>query len=170
VLGNGVTPSAADVAVYADLHSSVPGLGKAKTAMMLRNRFLGKLPKPGLVKKYVSQSHSVSKMDNLSGLPDELLVRILSSNIHCLYLWIFSTRICHYIELLSLKASFFMGVKGENIKPEDIKMWVEIAVYRYLRKLDVSYSSVKRKHGSQQLVYLQNACDLENLNQYMPFH
>ncbi|KAG5375345.1 hypothetical protein IGI04_039941, partial [Brassica rapa subsp. trilocularis] len=48
VLGNGVTPSAADVAVYADLHSSVPGLGKAKTTMMLRNRFLGKLPKPGL--------------------------------------------------------------------------------------------------------------------------
>ncbi|KAG2269821.1 hypothetical protein Bca4012_071950 [Brassica carinata] len=46
VLGNGLTPSAADVAVYADLHSSVPGLGKVKTAMMLRRRFLGKLPKP----------------------------------------------------------------------------------------------------------------------------
>jgi len=59
-LGNGLTPSTADVAVYADLHSSVPGLGKAKTAMMLRSRFLGKLPKPGLLKKYVSQSHSVS--------------------------------------------------------------------------------------------------------------
>ncbi|KAG5397717.1 hypothetical protein IGI04_019531 [Brassica rapa subsp. trilocularis] len=55
VLGNGLTPSAADVAVYADLHSSV-----AKTAMMLRRRFLGKLPKPSLLRKYVSQSHSVS--------------------------------------------------------------------------------------------------------------
>ncbi|CAF2098797.1 unnamed protein product [Brassica rapa] len=53
VLGNGLTPSAADVAVYADLHSSV-------TAMMLRRRFLGKLPKPSLLRKYVSQSHSVS--------------------------------------------------------------------------------------------------------------
>ena len=63
-----------------------------------------------------------------------------------------------------------MGVKGEKIKPDDIRMWVEIAVYPYLRKLDVSYSSVKRKHGSQQLVYLQNACDLETVNQNMPFH
>ncbi|KAH0893984.1 hypothetical protein HID58_056413 [Brassica napus] len=57
--------AAADVVVYADLHSSVPGLEKVKTAMMLRRRFLGKLPKPSLI-------------DNISGLPDELLVRILS--------------------------------------------------------------------------------------------
>ncbi|KAH0859055.1 LOW QUALITY PROTEIN: hypothetical protein HID58_087316, partial [Brassica napus] len=54
VLGNGLTPSTADVAVYADLHSSVPGLGKAKTAMMLRSRFLGKLPKPGYCKKWIT--------------------------------------------------------------------------------------------------------------------
>ncbi|KAF2582173.1 hypothetical protein F2Q68_00006008 [Brassica cretica] len=54
VLGNGLTPSAADVAVYADLHSSVPGLGKVKTAMMLRRRFLGKLPKPGYCKKWIT--------------------------------------------------------------------------------------------------------------------
>ncbi|CAN6986258.1 unnamed protein product [Brassica oleracea var. botrytis] len=55
-----VDSSAPDVVVYADLHSSVPGPGKVKTAMMLRRRFLGKLPKPSLLKKYVSQSHSVS--------------------------------------------------------------------------------------------------------------
>ncbi|CAN6913958.1 unnamed protein product [Brassica oleracea] len=52
--------SAPDVVMYADLHSSVPGLGKVKTAIMLRRRFLGKLPKPSLLKKYVSQSHSIS--------------------------------------------------------------------------------------------------------------
>ncbi|KAH0926410.1 hypothetical protein HID58_018666 [Brassica napus] len=86
VLGNGLTPSAADVAVYADLHSSV-------TAMMLRRRFLGKLPKPSLLRKYVSQSHSKT----------------------CVFLY---------------------GSQG----------WVEIAVYRYLRKLDISFSSVKKEN------------------------
>ncbi|KAF3564454.1 hypothetical protein DY000_02016232 [Brassica cretica] len=117
VLGNGLTPSTVDVAVYADLHSSVPGLGKAKTAMMLRSRFLGKLPKQGYCKKWITS------VDCLMNVGEDTI--------------------------------------GENIKPDDIRMWVEIAVYPYLCKLDVSYSSVKRKHGSQQLVYLQNACDLE---------
>ncbi|KAF3607400.1 hypothetical protein DY000_02047286 [Brassica cretica] len=98
VLGNGLTSSAADVAVYADLHSSVPGLGKVKTAMMLRRRFLGKLPKPGYCKKWIT---SVDCLMNCCS--------------------------CH-----RKLASFFMGVKGENIKPEDIRMLVEIVVYRFL--------------------------------------
>uniref|UniRef100_A0A0D3CGJ7 Uncharacterized protein n=2 Tax=Brassica oleracea TaxID=3712 RepID=A0A0D3CGJ7_BRAOL len=57
ILGNGLTPSAADVAVYADLHSSV-----AKTAMMLRRRFLGKLPKPSLLRKVDSTHERLKKM------------------------------------------------------------------------------------------------------------
>ncbi|KAF2539685.1 hypothetical protein F2Q68_00021203 [Brassica cretica] len=104
VLGNGLTPSTADVAVYADLHSSVPGLGKAKTAMMLRSRFLGKLPKQGYCKKWITS------VDCLMNVGEDTIV---SSNIHCLYLWILSTRICHYIELLSLKACVFLyGSQG----------------------------------------------------------
>ncbi|KAF3590151.1 hypothetical protein F2Q69_00030149 [Brassica cretica] len=72
ILGNGLTPSAADVAVYADLHSSV-----AKTAMMLRRRFLGKLPKPSLLRKVDSTHERLKKM-----MVHPLVTTTIASQIH----------------------------------------------------------------------------------------
>ncbi|KAH0854256.1 hypothetical protein HID58_090072, partial [Brassica napus] len=128
VLGNGLTPSTADVAICILQCQVLEG----EDSNDVEKQISRQASKTGLLKKYCKKW--ITSVDCLMNVGEDTIV---SSNIHCLYLWILSTRICHYIELLSLKAC------GEKIKPDDIRMWVEIAVYPYLRKLDVSYSSVR---------------------------
>ncbi|XP_018492037.1 FBD-associated F-box protein At5g38590 [Raphanus sativus] len=45
----------------------------------------------------------------------------------------------------SLRLSLYESIET-NIKPEDIRTWVEIAASRHLRELDVSYSSDKKEN------------------------
>ncbi|CAG7875515.1 unnamed protein product [Brassica rapa] len=118
-------------------------------------------------------------MDNLSRLPDELLVRILSLvptkvvvstsilSKRWMFLWMSLPKL-EFVDrdesLLVLKdfvnknlplhrapviQSFLLSLyesREKNIKPEDIRQWVEIAVSRHLRELDVSYSSDNKEN------------------------
>ncbi|KAF8051037.1 hypothetical protein N665_1813s0006 [Sinapis alba] len=118
-------------------------------------------------------------MDNISGLPDELLGRILSLlptkvavstsilSKRWKFLWMWLPKLdfidrddsllvlkdfinknlpLHKAPVIqSLRLSLYES-REENIKPEDIRTWVEIAVSRHLRKLDVSYSSDKKEN------------------------
>ncbi|KAG2315499.1 hypothetical protein Bca52824_018621 [Brassica carinata] len=119
-------------------------------------------------------------MDSISGLPDELLLRILSlvptkvavstsilsKRWKFLWMWL---PILDFIDrddsllllkdfihknlplhkapvIESLRLSLYEVSREKNIKPEDIRLWVEIAVSRHLRELDVSYSSDKKEN------------------------
>lgn len=118
-------------------------------------------------------------MDSISGLPDELLGKILSLvptklavstsilSKRWKFLWTYLPKLDfidrdesllvlkHFIHknlplhrapvIESLRLSLYESIET-NIKPEDIRTWVEIAASRHLRELDVSYSSDKKEN------------------------
>ncbi|KAL0722773.1 hypothetical protein Bca4012_037372 [Brassica carinata] len=119
-------------------------------------------------------------MDRISGLPEELLWRILSlvltkvsvstsilskrwkfrwmwlpildfidrdDSLLLLKDFIDKNLPLHRVPVIeTLRLSLHEESREKNIKPEDIRLWVEILVSRNLRELDVSYSSDEKEN------------------------
>ncbi|KAF3605596.1 hypothetical protein DY000_02048556 [Brassica cretica] len=118
-------------------------------------------------------------MDTISGLPYELLVRILSLvptkaavstgilSKRWKFLWMSLPKLdftdrdesllvlkdfinknlpLHRAPVIEIFLLSLYESRERNIKPEDIRQWVEIAVSRHLLELDVSYSSDKKEN------------------------